>query len=145
MLFSIATLSLLLSATSASPAVTNPIARSVDASDALPFKSTFAFTAHLQLGKPLPTIAVPGGVLITEPIVSGTVCGPTINATIAGGLATPSVYENQTLQVPVIQAYGTTDDGFGFVINELGVGAPKGQITRIVSTTSLRCKSEDMC
>lgn len=100
---------------------------------ASPFGFTYAFSAHLSLGKPLPLVAIPGGVLIAEPITNGTVSGPLINATITGGIATPAVFDNGTVQAPVIRAWGLTSDGFGFVINEVGTGSPKGQVTRIVS------------
>jgi hypothetical protein len=98
----------------------------------LPFNLKYLFTAHLTLAKPLPRISVPGGVLITEPIANGRVEGPYINGTIQGGIATPSIYNNGTLQVPVIQAWGITSDGAAFVINEAGVGTTKAQVTRIV-------------
>ena len=98
----------------------------------VPFGLTYLFTAYLSLGKPLAPIVIPGGVLIAEPITNGTVTGPSINATIIGGIATPAVYNNMTLQVPKIQVWGLTSDGVSFVINELGVGKPKGQVTRIV-------------
>ncbi|CAO2657787.1 Nn.00g039130.m01.CDS01 [Neocucurbitaria sp. VM-36] len=129
LLFSCALTSLLCSIL-ASPVYANALTER-SASTPLPFGFAYAFTAHLTLGEPLPPIAIPGGVLITEPIINGTVSGAAINATITGGIATPSVYENGTLQVPAIQAWGITSDGFGVVINELGVGVPKGQVTRI--------------
>lgn len=132
MLFPVFAFCFLLSGKSASA---NPILERA-APDAIPFGFTYAFTAHLNLGKSLLRIAIPGGVVVPEPIANGTVSGPAINATITGGIATPAVYENGTLQVPVIQAWGTTSDGVGFVINELGVGTPKGQVTRIVSRCS---------
>jgi hypothetical protein len=109
------------------------IERTTSAPITPPFNLNYLFTAHLTLGKPLPTIPVPGGVLVPEPIVGGIVSGPAINATITGGIATPSIYNNGTVQVPVIEAWGVTSDGFGFVINQEGIGMPKGQVTRIVS------------
>lgn len=99
----------------------------------LPFNFTHLFTAHLTLARPLPPIAVPGGVLITEPIAGGTVEGPYINGTLQGGIVTPSIYDNATLQVPTIQAWGITSDGAAFVINEAGIGTTRAQVTRIVS------------
>ncbi|KAJ4373769.1 hypothetical protein N0V83_002508 [Neocucurbitaria cava] len=101
---------------------------------ALPFNFTYAFTAQLNLGKPLPPINITGGVLNTEPILNGTVTGPAINATVTGGIATPSIYQNGIIQVPTIQVWGITSEGYGFVINELGIGSPKGQVTRIQLT-----------
>jgi hypothetical protein len=99
----------------------------------LPFNFTYAFSASLMVGKPSNTITVAGGVLIDEPIVSGTVSGPAVNGTIQGGLAHPSIYNNETLQVPVIDLYGVTTDGMSFYIHETGVGDPAAQVTRIVS------------
>lgn len=133
------------------------------------FNFPLAFSAHLYLGKPLPSIAVPGGALVAEPITNGvgqlrpshyiyasprpttlttgthhlppvsvpynnsTVPGPATNATITGGIATPPIFNNGSIQAPAIQAWGLTSDGFGFVIKELCIGSPKGQVTRIVS------------
>lgn len=102
------------------------------------FDTTFLFTATIGLGQPPPgamgpkAITVPGGVLVPEPIPNGTVAGPYINGTILGGLASPSIYNNQTLQVPVINIYGVTDDGYPFYIHETGIGLPTAQVTRIV-------------
>ena len=73
------------------------------------------------------------GTLVAEPITNGTVSGPATNTTITGDIATPSIYNNGFMQAPVIQAWGLTSDGFGFVISELGIGSPNGQVTRIVS------------
>lgn len=116
----------------ASPAAADVLSRTTISESPLPFNLTYLFTVHLSLGKPLPPIAIPDGVVVTEPIINGTVTGPALNATILGGVATPSVYSNGTIQVPVIQAWGLTSDGVSFLINEAGTGMPKGQITRIV-------------
>ena len=69
-----------------------------------------------------------------EPLLSGTITGPAVNGTITGGLAYPPVLYNQTLQVPNINIYGTTSDGYPFFATELGVGTPSEQITRLVSS-----------
>jgi hypothetical protein len=98
-----------------------------------PFSFDHIFTAHLTLAKPLSPVAIPGGFLVAEPIAGGTVNGPFINGTIQGGIATPSVYLNGTLQSPLIQVWGVTIDGAAFVINEAGIGVAKSQVTRIVS------------
>jgi len=71
--------------------------------------------------------------VITEPIVNGTVTGPSFNATIISGLAAPSILNNRAIQVPVINLYGLTDDGYPFYLHETEVGMPAAQITRIVS------------
>lgn len=99
----------------------------------LPFNFTYLFTAHLSLGAAAKPIPIPGGVRIIEHILNGTVTGPAINATIDSSLATPSVTSNGTIQVPVINVVGTTDDGFPFYIYEVGIGSPSAQVTRIVS------------
>ena len=57
-----------------------------------------------------------------------------MNGTITGGLAYPPVLYNQTLQLPNINIYGTTSDGYPFFATELGVGTPADQITRLVSS-----------
>lgn len=101
----------------------------------LAFNYEYIFTAHLNLGAPSKPIPVPGGVRIVEPIINGTVTGPAINATLGYSLATPAVINNQTTQVPVINAVGTTDDGQPLYIYEEGIGSPSLQITRIVSKT----------
>jgi hypothetical protein len=101
-------------------------------SPALPFSLTYLFSAHLSLGALFPPIPVPGGLQLISPILSGTVSGPAINATITAGLALPALYNNQTLQVPVIDLYGHTSDGVSFSIHEVGIGTPSGQVSRIV-------------
>ena len=123
----------LLALFSLSYATSLPIARAVPPS--LPFKFTYLFTVDLDLNTTYPAkpIPIPGGVQVTEPIVHGTVAGPAANGTIVSGIATPAVHYNNTVQVPVIQAWGFMDDGVGFSINEVGTGKPMGQITRIVS------------
>lgn len=99
----------------------------------LPFNLTYLFTAELALGPPNAPITIPGGVRIAEAIVNGTVSGPALNGTIIGGLAVPAVYENQTVQAPIIEAYGASKDGVTFRLHEEGIGSPQAQVTRIVS------------
>ena len=100
----------------------------------LPFNVTYLFTAHLNLGAPADPIPIPGSVRVLEPITNGTVTGPAINATLFPGLALPAITNNQTLQVPIIELYGVTDDGVPLRLHEEGVGSPSGQMTRIVSS-----------
>lgn len=105
----------------------------------LPFNFTYLFSATLQIGTPSNYIAVEGGTLINEPIISGTIVGPAVNGTIQGGFAHPSIY-NTTLQVPVIDLYGVTSDNSSFYIHETGTGTPAEQVTRIVSTVVARAE-----
>lgn len=100
----------------------------------LPFHFQPIFTVNLILGKPYQPIKIPGGVLINEPIAGGTVSGSAINGTILGGFAHPPVYNNGTLQVPVIDVYGVSDDGESFYIHETGIGTQAAQVTRIELT-----------
>ncbi len=104
----------------------------------LPFNTTYVFSVAIALGQPPSTltqkpITIPGGVVVPEPILNGTVSGPAFNGTILSGLATPAIYENQTLQVATIDLYGVSSDGYPFRIHETGVGSISAQITRIVS------------
>lgn len=104
-----------------------------DAVTALAFDYEYIFTAHLNLGKADEPIPIPGGVRVVEPILNGTVSGPAINATLGYSLATPTIVNNGTTQLPVINAVGATDDGQPLYLYELGIGSPSAQITRIVS------------
>lgn len=70
---------------------------------------------------------------LVEPITSGTLTGPAINATIFGGTAYPTFYNNQTVEVPTLFIYGNTTDGYPFLAKGEGVGVATGQIVRIVS------------
>lgn len=98
----------------------------------VPFNFTYLFTAHLSLGAPQGPIPIPGGVRIIEAILNGTVTGPAINATLGYSLATPSITNNGTIQRPIINAVGTTDDGLPLYLYETGLGSPNAQVTRIV-------------
>lgn len=106
-----------------------------DAVPALAFDYEYIFTAHLNLGKAEKPIPIPGGVRVVEPILNGTVTGPAINATLGYSLATPTVVNNGTTQLPVINAVGVTDDGQPLYLYEQGAGSPSAQISRIVSDT----------
>jgi hypothetical protein len=97
------------------------------------FNFEYAFTAHLNLGPAEKPIPIPGGMRVIEPILNGTVSGPAINATLGYSLAVPTVVNNGTTQLPVINAAGTTDDGHPLYLYEQGIGSPSAQITRIVS------------
>lgn len=101
----------------------------------LPFKFTYMFTVQitLDLGYPTDPMPVPGGFQLTTPISNGTIAGPVANGTIDSGIASPSSLYNNTVKVPVIQAYGYMSDGTAFTISELGIGKPQAQVTRIVS------------
>jgi hypothetical protein len=70
-----------------------------------------------------------------EPIPSGTISGPLINATILGGIAYPTILSNNmtVYQLPMVEVYGMTNDGVAFFVKESGIGAPTRQITRVVS------------
>ncbi|MCJ1234210.1 hypothetical protein MMC14_002169 [Varicellaria rhodocarpa] len=105
---------------------------------------TYLFSVTLNIGNATKPIPIPGGVRIgehpltlflffypVEPLLSGTITGPAVNGTIEGGLAYPPVLYNQTLQVPQINIYGTTSDGYPFFASEMGVGSPSDQITRL--------------
>lgn len=66
-------------------------------------------------------------------MATGTISGPLLNGKISGGLAHPSVYNNQTLEYPDFDLFGTTSEGVAFVVRQTGVGSTKGTVTRIVS------------
>ncbi|KAJ9607398.1 hypothetical protein H2200_008471 [Cladophialophora chaetospira] len=121
-------------------------ARAVPASAAatLPFNINYAFTARLTLGpppasalrNPIPLAGGSGtanGILLPSPILTGTVTGPALNATITSGFAIPAVYNTTagTIQIPATNAYGVTDDGVELYIVQSGVGPQLGQTTRI--------------
>jgi hypothetical protein len=67
-----------------------------------------------------------------------------INATVTGGIAYSAVYtvDNSTFEVPAINLYGVTDDGFPFVLAESGIGGPNGVFTSLVSIFSLSSHRE---
>ncbi|KAF2105750.1 hypothetical protein BDV96DRAFT_676997 [Lophiotrema nucula] len=104
---------------------------SASARNGTPFGLQYVFSANLTLGSVSDPIPIYGGVTITETITNGTVFGPVINATIQGGAAFAEVYQNQTIQVPTIDAYGSTSDGLSFAIHETGIGSQAAQMTRI--------------
>lgn len=116
----------------------------------LPFNTTYLFTAKVLLGAP-PTdpsknpVTIPGGAIVPEPILGGTVTGPYLNANITSGLATPRVYRNGTLQQPVIDLYGVAEGGVPLVLHETGIGAPEAQVTRLVSWPSSAATFPSMC
>ncbi|KAJ3548089.1 hypothetical protein NM208_g1173 [Fusarium decemcellulare] len=100
---------------------------------------TYLFTAKLQVGKPLdPIPLLEGGVVIVEPLVSGTISGPYLNGTIESGLVAALVVSNNTItgkeksvQIPSIYVYGKTSDGLPIFVQETGVGPQAGQNTRL--------------
>ncbi|KAF2236795.1 hypothetical protein EV356DRAFT_565264 [Viridothelium virens] len=108
-----------------------------------PFTSTPAFTASLYLDARSNPVHLPNaGSLITEVITNGTVSGPLINATIQGGFAHPTIFVDQsekgnvTVQAPVIDMYGKTEDGEDWYLHAEGSGATTGQVARIVFDVS---------
>jgi hypothetical protein len=107
----------------------------------LPFTFTPAFDATILLGQRTRPINVTGGILVNEPIIGGSVTGPAINGTILGGFAHPSVYSDNTIQVPMIDIYGATEDGQSFYLHEEGIGKPTAQVTRIVSDSTKPSRS----
>ncbi|MCJ1308126.1 hypothetical protein MMC25_001778 [Agyrium rufum] len=111
--------------------------------DPLPFNIDPAFTAVINLdiskGPGSAPIGVPGGVLVNEAITGGTVTGPLINATILSGFAHPSVIENGTVQIAVIDLFGVTSDNMSFYIHEVGIGSPEAQVTRICDEIRPAC------
>ena len=98
----------------------------------MPFSTIYLFSADLALGTATAQVVASCGVRVIEPIVNGTVTGPAINATIASGTALPLLYSNGTIQQPIIELYGKTDDDVAFYIHEEGIGVPSAQMTRIV-------------
>lgn len=68
-----------------------------------------------------------------EPFVGGNITGPAMNATIFGGAAFPTVYNNQTIEAPSLIMYGNTTDQVPFIARGEGIGLVTDQIARIVS------------
>jgi hypothetical protein len=69
---------------------------------------------------------------VVEPITNGTITGPGLNATITGGSAHNIVIYNDTIEMPNINVFGTTDDGEPFYVTQIGIGHPGHQISRWV-------------
>ena len=96
----------------------------------------YLFSASVNLGPAVgPISLLEGGLRIVEPITSGTISGPALQATIEGGLAAPIVvsHGNGTkTQLAFIYAYGHADDGSPFYLEESGIGAGPTQTTRII-------------
>jgi hypothetical protein len=65
------------------------------------------------------------------PVASGKVSGPSLPRDNTGGFAHPPIYNNGTLQVPVIDLHGATDDGEAFNIHEVGLGSTAAQVTAL--------------
>ncbi|KIM84042.1 hypothetical protein PILCRDRAFT_6883 [Piloderma croceum F 1598] len=87
------------------------------------------FTAQLTLGKGL-NVTIPSGFRAVEPIENGTIIGPGLNATITGGSAHNIVIYDETVEIPEINVFGTTDDGEPFFVTQTGIGHPGHQISR---------------
>jgi hypothetical protein len=97
-----------------------------------PFGLEYVFSAKLSLSPPSQPIPIYGGVAVTEVITHGTVAGPAINATIAGGTAFDDFYENGAINIPTIDVYGTTSDNLSVAVHEYGLGSKQAQLTRLV-------------
>lgn len=75
---------------------------------------TYLFTVTVNVGTVLlPPIIIPGGTRLVEPLTSGTISGPFLNATVKGGLAYPTIVDGGKVQVPEIVIYGTTISSTG--------------------------------
>ncbi|KUJ10560.1 uncharacterized protein LY89DRAFT_740269 [Mollisia scopiformis] len=96
----------------------------------LPFTFQHVFSVQITIAPALPSINVPGGTLVIEPITGGTVNG-TINGTILSGFAYPTSLTNTTIDNPSITLYGLTDDNQTFYVSEMGTGSRACQVTRI--------------
>jgi hypothetical protein len=90
------------------------------------------FTATLKLGHHSNYMLISDGVFVNEAITSGKLVRPATSGAIKGGFAYSPIY-NGTLQVSVIDLYGTSDYGIDHYIHETGIGSNAAQITRIVS------------
>jgi hypothetical protein len=103
----------------------------------LPFGFKHVFSAQITISPGLTPINIPGGVTIIEPITAGTLTGSALNGTVLGGFAYPSIYYNQTLDIPSIALYGRTSDNQTFYVSEMGTGTVGSQVTRIVRSCIL--------
>lgn len=91
------------------------------------------FTVDVRVGKNLKPIPIRGGQLLLLPITGGRAHGPALNGTIASGLVRANYFKNRTVEYPNNVAYGTTEDGESFVIEQTGAGGAGGQAARLVS------------
>ena len=91
------------------------------------------FTVDVRVGKPLKPIPIRGGVLLLLPITGGRAHGPALNGTIKSGLVQASYFNNKTVEYPSNVAYGTTEDGESFVVEQKGAGRAGSQAARLVS------------
>ncbi|KAG7005207.1 hypothetical protein G7Y79_00021g050740 [Physcia stellaris] len=96
-----------------------------------PPKFTLAFTGTVDVATALRPITIPGGIRILEPLTGGSFSGPLLNATVTGGLAYPTILNNNTRQDPFIIIYGTTADNSSFLARISGVGLPDTQLARV--------------
>ncbi|MDI1492965.1 MAG: hypothetical protein OHK93_004749 [Ramalina farinacea] len=82
---------------------------------------TYLFTVTVNVGTVLlPPIVIPGGTRLIEPLTSGSISGPYLNATVKGGLAYPTIVDNGAVQVPEIVIYGTTIPNNGTMASDKG-------------------------
>ena len=97
----------------------------------------YLLTVNTKVGKPLKPIPIRGGSLVVLPIVGGKVTGPALNGTLISGIVRASYFENQTIEYPMNSAYGLSDDGETFVIEQVGKGLAGRQAASLVSTHQL--------
>lgn len=90
------------------------------------------FIVEIRVGKALKPIPIRGGQLLLLPITSGRAHGPAFNGTIESGLVRASYFNNKTVEYPNNVAYGTTEDGESFVIEQKGAGRAGEQAARLV-------------
>lgn len=103
------------------------------ANSSIPLSFTYLFTANLSLGQREQPIPIAGGFRVPQPILNGTVYGPAINGTLDYSLSTPTILSNGTVELPLINAVGTSDDGQSLYVYVKGVGSPSSQVNQIVS------------
>ncbi|KAG6365509.1 hypothetical protein INS49_007120 [Diaporthe citri] len=99
---------------------------------------TYLFSASVSLGQtvgPIPLLE--GGTRYVEPIVGGTISGPSFTGTIDGGFAAPIHIGNThdsneaKAKLTFVYAYGHASDGSPFYMEESGVGLTEIQNTRL--------------
>lgn len=88
---------------------------------------SLAFSGSVNVARRYPTVRIPGGVRVIEPISSGSFSGPLLNATIDGGLAFPTILANGTRQDAFITIYGTTSHNSTLLVQVSGTGNSSSQ------------------
>jgi len=107
----------------------HPLSQGVFNANVSPPTLDHILTIELHLAPESKPIPVPSGIRIVQSILSGTVVGPGLNATIIGGGAFNE--GNMTLEFPEINYFGSTDDGEPFFITQMGIGPPGNLISRV--------------